>query len=720
MLESDLDKKNENLLDNQKEEKVSKKTNNNANDINLNLKTNNNNNKNESSFMQNFNKMFLNIGTNKNSKRKKSDENNNITLLDDEIVNKSINIPEKDESDSNSVISGDNEEPEIIKANPTDKFKKTIKRLIHKKKSKDWKDFWISYEKLIKERNSFIYKMKNVFNIKSDLMIIWKLTFSVFSIIFIFMFFLKYILMDLSEKKDNEIETSKRILFLYSMINLMFLFELILSILVIIFNGGSVMTYIKLPLKIYNIIPFQLKKNNIYLLIPKFFRIDLFEKLFSLIENFINSNIAHYIQNYYLKIFITYTNDMFKYLLVFGFYAHVLSSLLCFFYSEDNTDHLDYIPSLYYTIQTFTTIGFGEISPINISSLIVMIITLFLGINFMSLITSNIRYLTKKMKNFNRETSFDEQFEFLIFQIQKSTGKVFPSHLKRLMALFLLFRRGIAYSEIKNKNKQIFDICRDKIIKKIHKKLFNYLKVDFSSYFKNCEDDFIFEIFQYMKPKMFKANKTIIEYNKNVKGLYFLINGSVFIYDKNNNPVYAIIDNNLFGEYEFISNTKSNYIVKVHPKMAAYGFVLKKSDWENISKKYIISTKKFIDIIKLRNKKHYEWILHSLAKNQNQNQNKNQINIEEINNKENIDKNESIEYDNIENVINDTVSLKIEKNKKKEKKDNSNLKTVKTKKVKEPEIFLKLDEIIKNLQHFENNLILVKNDILNNMKIKKF
>ena len=297
-----------------------------------------------------------------------------------------------------------------------------------------------------------------------------------------------------------------------------------------------------------------------------------------------------------------------------------------------------------------------------------MIITLFLGINFMSLITSNIRYLTKKMKNFNRETSFDEQFEFLIFQIQKSTGKVFPSHLKRLMSLFLLFRRGIAYSEIKNKNKQIFDICRDKIIKKIHNKLFNYLKVDFSSYFKNCEDDFIFEIFQYMKPKMFKANKTIIEYNKNVKGLYFLINGSVFIYDKNNNPVYAIIDNNLFGEYEFISNTKSNYIVKVHPKMAAYGFVLKKSDWENISKKYIISTKKFIDIIKLRNKKHYEWILHSLAKNQNQNQNKNQINIEEINNKENIDKNESIEYDNIVNVINDTVSLKIEKNKKKRKK----------------------------------------------------
>ena len=42
------------------------------------------------------------------------------------------------------------------------------------------------------------------------------------------------------------------------------------------------------------------------------------------------------------------------------------------------------------------------------------------------------------MKLFNRETSFNEQFEVLVFRIQNSTGKVFPSRLKKLMSLFLL------------------------------------------------------------------------------------------------------------------------------------------------------------------------------------------------------------------------------------------------------------------------------------------
>ena len=491
----------------------------------------------------------------------------------------------------------------------------------------------------------------------------------------------------------NEVESSDKIKCVYWMINLMFLFELILSILVIIFNGGSLLTLLKLPLKIYTIIPIPLKKKNIVLLIPKFLRVDLFNKLFSIIEVFINTNIAHYVHDYYLKIFITYTCDMFKYLLLFGLYAHCLSCLLCFFYEQEGD--LNYIPSLYYTIQTFTTIGFGEMSPINKNSIIIMIITLFLGVNFFSLMTSNIRYLSNKIKNFTRETSFNEQFEILIFQIQKSTGKIFPSMLKKLMHLFLLFRRGLAYSEIKAKNKVIFDICKGKIVKNINKALFNYLKESFSFYFNNCEDEFIFEIFERMKPKMLKADKTIVEYNKNIKGLYFLINGNIFIFDKYDNPVYAITDNNLFGEYEFITNTKTNYKIKVHPKMAGYGFVLKKYDWEYISKKYILSAKNFIKTIKLRNKKHNEWILFSLNKYKKLNIN-NQIN-DEGNSEKNID--QKINIDQSKNKSNK--DLIIAAKEKDEKYDFKNTK-----------VFGDIEEVLKELRNFEDDLFIFKKDLL--------
>ena len=677
--------------------------------------------KTESSFMKKFQKTFLNIEKkHKKKRRKRYDyDDNDINFIREEFFNKNLNEDEKSETSSVYSESEDSE----IKLSALEKFRFAIKKVIQKKNTKEWNEFMKLYEKNIKENISWKSILKNVFNINSDFMIIWKVTFSTFCIIFVFIFFLKYILLNLSKKADEEEEESSlRILLLYHMINLMFLFEFVLSVLTIAFNGGSIMTYLKLPLKAYNIIPFTLKKKNIFLLIPKFFRIDIFEKICSLIEMYINTNIALYVNNYYVKIFIAYTNDMFKCLLVFGFYAHCLSCLFSYFEESESGNYVSYIASLYYNIQTFTTIGFGELSPSNIMSLLVMILTLFLGVNFMAVITSNIRYLAKKIREFNRETSFSQQFEFLIFKIQKSTGKVFPSHLKQLMSLFLLFRRGLAYSEIKKNNKRIFDAFRNKIVKTIHKNLFDYLKEDFNKYFHNCEDEFIYEIFECMKPKMFKANKTIIDYNTNVKGLYFIINGYIFIYNKNNKPVYSIIDNNLLGEYEFICNTKSNYSVKVHPRMAAYGFVLKKSDWDKISKKYIKSAKNFFDTIYDRKKKHNEWILKSLIKDKNENI-INDININtNMTNEDNKDKENLISDNIIDTTNNENPSFKKPKYIKK-KSDKNLLILAKTKDEKydinNKEIFKKIDGIRNNLEIFEHNLIQFKKGILNILKMKK-
>ena len=513
------------------------------------------------------------------------------------------------------------------------------------------------------------------------------------------------------------------------MINIMFSFEFIFSLLILIFNGGSRLTYLKLPLKFYCAIPFPLEKKYIIFLIPKFFRIDLISRLFSLIETFINTHIGHYILNYYLKIFLTYTIDLFKILLMFGLYAHCLSCFFCYF---ETTDKIQYVSALYYAIQTFTTIGFGEQSPLTIGGLIVMIINLFLGVNFMSVITSNIKYLYNKIQKFNRETSFNEQFEFLIFQIQRSTGKVFPIHLKTMMNLFLLYRRGMAYYEIKNKNKFLLSNCRQIIVKEIHSKLFDYLKRDFSVYFENCEDDFIFEIFQNMRPKMFEANRTLISYNKKVKALYFLINGYIFIFNKNQKPVYCIFGNNLFAEYEFISQQKCNYYIKTHPKNTAFGFELKKQDWDNISKKYIISANHFLETIKKRKKKHDEWINWSLSE-YNKNIIKEEIVFEPniINTKTEEQKEEllvNLIDDNITNDSNelkesnsDSIFTKYEHQNKKLDKTLIRLAKERNEKydIANKEIFFNISEMRKKLKTFEDKFIDFKKSILNHLKVQK-
>ena len=53
---------------------------------------------------------------------------------------------------------------------------------------------------------------------------------------------------------------------------------------------------------------------------------------------------------------------MFKYLLIFGLYAHFMACIFCKLSDNHNND---YIYSLYYTIETFTTVGFGSLNPEN-------------------------------------------------------------------------------------------------------------------------------------------------------------------------------------------------------------------------------------------------------------------------------------------------------------------------------------------------------------------
>ena len=70
------------------------------------------------------------------------------------------------------------------------------------------------YERKMKLEKSVKFRMKNIFNVNSDFIIIWKLTFAAFNIIFLFIFFLKYILLELAVKKSTEeTEKSKRIFF---------------------------------------------------------------------------------------------------------------------------------------------------------------------------------------------------------------------------------------------------------------------------------------------------------------------------------------------------------------------------------------------------------------------------------------------------------------------------------------------------------------------------
>lgn len=482
-----------------------------------------------------------------------------------------------------------NEDIRVGESSLYERKRSVIKNVIQLKKNNEWDEYFKNYTKHIDDNTSLKSRFKTVFNINSDFVVIWKITFSVFVVLIVCLFFFKYMFIDLPQ---DEKMIKSNVIAIYHLINLMFFFESIYSVLIIISNGGSLLSYIKLPFKFYNAIPFKLSNQNFYYILPKFIRFDLVEKIFTNVETFTNRLINTNIQNYFIKIFLTYINQMFKYLLIFGLYAHCMACIFCKF-SKYEKEY--YISSLYYTLETFTTVGFGELTPESNTSKIIVIVNLFIGVNLFSVITSNIQYLYAKIYGFNKDTVFSKQFESLIFKLEKSTGKVFPNGIKKQINSNNLFRRGLSFKDIKDKYSDIFSILRYGVRNDIRIKLFNFLKKEYETFFKDCDKEFMYLIYENLKPKIFNKTKVLIDYGEKVDKMYFLLNGIIFAYNKNNDVIFCLNESSIFGEYEFVTGLISDLKYEVHPNKSAYGFILKKNDWEEICKNHAISYKIFFN-----------------------------------------------------------------------------------------------------------------------------
>ena len=185
-----------------------------------------------------------------------------------------------------------NEDIRVGESSLYERKRSVIKNVIQLKKNNEWDEYFKNYTKHIDDNTSLKSRFKTVFNINSDFVVIWKITFSVFVVLIVYLFFFKYMFIDLPQ---DEKMIKSNVIAIYHLINLMFFFESIYSVLIIISNGGSLLSYIKLPFKFYNTIPFKLSNQNFYYILPKFIRFDLVEKIFTNVETstnrLINTNI---------------------------------------------------------------------------------------------------------------------------------------------------------------------------------------------------------------------------------------------------------------------------------------------------------------------------------------------------------------------------------------------------------------------------------------------
>jgi hypothetical protein len=395
-----------------------------------------------------------------------------------------------------------------VRSSIYDRKRAIIKEIIELKKMNEWDQFLKTMQEKIREKG-IREKLINYFHEESKYIQVWRACFSIFVVFIVYMYFFKHICLQI----DDGIEASSSVTKVYYLINIMFAIDFILSIIQLITTSSKFFRLFNLffiiPIKGVMCVPFTLIPSNIIFISFKFLRLDLIENLFLLVKNYCYSVINNYIHVSWLKLLMSQLNELFKFLLVFVLYAHFIACIYVKLIKESaqlEQLHFDlekfYLECLYFTLETFTTIGYGDLIPDSRDSVLLVIVNMYIGVNLFFLITTNIKMLTTRLYFFRKDNQFRILFQKFLFRLQKNKKKLLPNKIKNALYSFHVLKRGLSLPQIFDEYNKLFKICRNDIKGEISLKLFDNFYKEYSLFFNGCSKTFINKVFSKLTPKM--------------------------------------------------------------------------------------------------------------------------------------------------------------------------------------------------------------------------
>ena len=521
-----------------------------------------------------------------------------IILLEDK---KSINSKNENEQLLNN-SNNNNKKKEKDKKFFNKQKQIIIKKIKNLNKRNELKKFIKEIRTDIKNQKIPINKnLENLFNTNSDFVFIWKISYSLFTVFIIYLYFFYFVFITLTNKESNDYTDIQYCL--YYLIILMNFFDLIISLNVLIFNSGSLLSYFLLSFRIFNAIPFPLRHQYKILYLPKFLRIDLIEYIFDIFSKFETNLFIKYQKISHNILFTKNLITIINFLIVYFIYAHI-SAVLYLYFNFKNDKFIsmknNYIFSLYQTIETFASIGFGEdpLKPINDMARVIRIINLYISINFYAIILSSINFMKIKLNKNINNSNLLLSYNFFGIKIEKSTKKNFPIILQKKIFKDFMFNKELSYRTLISDNIFIYSLISNEKKNNLYHFIFKFFLEQYEVLFKDISINFIYKIIEKLIPIKFPQNTNIINAGEKVDRLYFLYYGQI---KGENNDLYnnyvLYNSSSIFGDYEFFTNTISNLNYNcMNFNFNCYGFILLKNDWEIIKKNDIENSQKLIKL----------------------------------------------------------------------------------------------------------------------------
>lgn len=215
-----------------------------------------------------------------------------------------------------------------------------------------------------------------------------------------------------------------------------------------------------------------------------------------------------------------------------------------------------YVLSLYWSITTLTTVGYGDYSPVSSEEMIFTIIYMIFNLSLGAYLIGNMTVLTvdrtRRTKEYRDNT--DRAIKFA-----RKNGLTMECREQILNSMQLTYRAdsvGFEYEDIiKNipralKKPILFSLFSE-IVKKV------YL-------FENVSEEFLFQLVAHLKPRYYPENEKVILFNEPPAEFYIINSGEVGLIADPNGTTYdeKLVDGDIIGEIGVLCNRPHQFTAK--------------------------------------------------------------------------------------------------------------------------------------------------------------